>query len=333
MNPNALELRSLVRGAYNIQKLRIATGQRIVNNFKVKLGIAPSKKEDGELDAKGKEILAKIKVEYKKMTDAVVTTYKKFVGIKDGLITTFTELCLVDQYMDLETNEAKHFRKIEWALQDQPFYVAYLQHVKGIGPAIAGIIMSTIDIHQCKYPSSVHKYAGYDVAFDGQGRSRRKEHLIQVDYINKDEEPDVRDSITFNPWLKTKLRVTAESFLRCGSPYRVVYDNYKNRIENMPIHDEKSDGHRHAMAMRYMIKIFLTDLYVAWRTFEGLPVSLPYHEAKLGLSHHDPITELRVTEVETSVDPIIVHVEVPIAPEKRKRGRPRKNPLPQQLTV
>jgi hypothetical protein len=34
-----------------------------------------------------------------------------------------------------------------------------------------------------------------------------------------------------------------------------------------------------------MIKQFLVDLHIAWRTIEGLPVSLPYHEAKLGHLH------------------------------------------------
>jgi hypothetical protein len=36
-----------------------------------------------------------------------------------------------------------------------------------------------------------------------------------------------------------------------------------------------------------MIKRFLADLYVAWRTLEGLPVAPPYSEAKQGHVHHD----------------------------------------------
>jgi hypothetical protein len=48
---------------------------------------------------------------------------------------------------------------------------------------------------------------------------------------------------------------------------------------------EKSKGQRHNMAMRYMVKMFLIDLYTKWRTLEGLPVSVPYSEAKLGIKH------------------------------------------------
>jgi hypothetical protein len=40
------------------------------------------------------------------------------------------------------------------------------------------------------------------------------------------------------------------------------------------------------MALRYMIKIFLIDLYNNWRRLEGLPVAPPYSEAKLGMVPH-----------------------------------------------
>jgi len=95
--------------------------------------------------------------------------------------------------------------------------------------------------------------------------------------------------ISFNPFLKTKLvGVLGSSFLRAGvkdNPYRAIYDNYKNRLENSPAHTEKSKGHRHNMAIRYMVKMFIIDLYKVWRTVEGLEVYPPYHEAKLGLKH------------------------------------------------
>ena len=38
-------LKTIVRGAYDIQKNRIQTGNRLVGNFKAKLGQAPSEKE------------------------------------------------------------------------------------------------------------------------------------------------------------------------------------------------------------------------------------------------------------------------------------------------
>ena len=39
-------VRTVVRGTYDIQNLRIQTGNRIVANFKARLGQAPSEKEE-----------------------------------------------------------------------------------------------------------------------------------------------------------------------------------------------------------------------------------------------------------------------------------------------
>ena len=75
------------------------------------------------------------------------------------------------------------------------------------------------------------------------------------------------------------------SFVKTQGPYREVYDNYKNRIANMPAHAEKTKGHRNNMAIRYTVKRFLIDLYAAWRKLEGLPVAEEYSKAKLGIEH------------------------------------------------
>jgi hypothetical protein len=162
---------------------------------------------------------------------------------------------------------------------------------------------------------------------------------VKKEYINKEGNVAERDSITFNPFLKTKLiGVLGSSFLRAGktlvdgkklgaalrlklaleegfvqakgkgvekqgdqvmtflqskghvvsaepSVYGRFYYDYKNRIENMPAHADKTDGHRHNMAIRYMIKRFLVDYYVAAKTAAGLPVMPEYSEGKLGIIH------------------------------------------------
>jgi len=69
------------------------------------------------------------------------------------------------------------------------------------------------------------------------------------------------------------------------SPYKEAYYNYKNRLENSPIYKEKTKLHRHRMAMRYMVKRFLVDLHIKWRTLEGLEVFEEYSIGKLGMKH------------------------------------------------
>ena len=281
-------LRTIVRGAYDIQKNRIQTGNRLVSNFKAKLGQAPSQKED-TIDADGQQILANLRRSHKLLTEGVATFPRQATFKGDEVISSYTELCLVANYLELEEQEKTHFRRLGNILKDYPIYNNFLAGVVGIGPAMAGVIISEIDITKAEYPSSVHKYAGLDVAGDGQGRSRKKEHLEESQYTDKNGELQTKKGITFNPFLKTKLvGVLGSSFVK-QSPdkckYRKVYDDYKHRIENMEAHKEKSKGHRHNMAVRYMIKIFLIDLYNEWRSLEGLPVAPTYTEAKLGKVH------------------------------------------------
>ena len=281
-------LKTIVRGAYDIQKNRIQTGNRLVGNFKAKLGQAPSEKED-TIDKEGQQVLLNLRRSHKLLTEGVAVFPRQATFKGDEVISSYTELCLVDNYFELEAQEKSHFRRLGHILKEYPVYNSFLHGVTGVGPAMAGVMISEIDITKAEYPSSLHKYAGLDVAPDGQGRSRKKEHLEDSEYTDKDGEVQIKKGITFNPFLKTKLvGVLGSSFIK-QSPdkcvYRKIYDDYKHRLENMDAHKEKSKGHRHNMAVRYMVKMFLIDLYNAWRPLEGLPVAPTYSEAKLGKVH------------------------------------------------
>ena len=170
---------------------------------------------------------------------------------------------------------------------------------------------------------------------EGAGRSRKAEHLVDVEYTDKDGKMQTKKSITFNPFLKTKLvGVLAASFVKdvewsaCDmglyeatseerrkmkkvdgeevphiiireGKYRSIYSDYKRRLECHEKygveHDadriaemKKTSGkkyspklHRHNMAIRYCVKMFVADLWLAWRKIEGLPITAPYCEAVL----------------------------------------------------
>lgn len=90
--------------------------------------------------------------------------------------------------------------------------------------------------------------------------------------------------------LQGKLKGAAVMPLVChNTKYREIRNGYKARYKSMPIHKDKSDGHIQSMANTMMLKVFLTDLYVAWRTLENLTVAVPYEEAKLGIQHNTGI--------------------------------------------
>lgn len=301
---NRRRLRAMVRGSYDLQSLRIQSGLRLCANFRAKLGQQAGEKE-AELDDEALEVLDKLRESFRRLTDGIAKNRtlppkNKFKG--DEIIAEYTDLMLVSAYFELERVERSQFRQLETILVDFPIYTKFLEGVKGIGPAMAAVLISEIDIHKAHYPSSIWKYAGLDVAQDGRGRSKRSEHLIDRVYTNKAGDEAERKSITYNPFLKTKIMgVMASSFLRSGSEWRKCYDDYKHRIQSDPNrikiaakaavpeglerHQTWSPGRIHQAAMRYMMKQFLGRLYNEWRPLEGLTVAPTYQEAKLGHTH------------------------------------------------
>ena len=292
---NKSVMRAMVRGAYDLQKLRIQSGLRVVAAFKTKIGQMPGRSED-ELEEVAVAILKELREEYDRITDGLTIEGKsRKVKLSDfqgyRLITDSTELALVREYLALLATEEAQFKDIGKALKSYPIWTQWLEGVRGCGPAMAGVIISEIDISKAQYPSSLHKYAGLDVAPDENGnmagRSRKAAHLVDAQYVTATGEESTRKSITFNPFLKTKMvGVLGSSFIKLGGTYRDIYDGYKNRLQNRPDLTDESKGHIHNMAVRYMIKMFLIDLHREWRKLEGFAPTVPYHVAKLGLRDH-----------------------------------------------
>ncbi len=280
-------LKALISGLYDLQKLRIQTGNRISGNIKAKLGQEPSMKES-ELEKEAKDYLKTIRQHFKLITEGmlIIPTERQFKA--DGVFDDYTELNLAGLYTTLYEQEQLQIKRLNGVLNEFTIWTEFLKDVRGCGPMMAGVIISSLDPHKAKYPSSFHKYLGLDVV-DGVGRSRKKEHLEEQEYIDSDGNTQTKLGITFNPWAKTKIvGVLGSSFIKQPAEkckYRKIYDDYKHRLENHKEHQEKTKLHRHNMANRYMIKMFLIDLHMKWRELEGLEVSKPYHEAKLGYNH------------------------------------------------
>jgi hypothetical protein len=309
-------LKLMVRGAYALQKLRIQTGLRLCASFREKLKIEiddTDEADDEELSPKAKQVLARLKADYQRLTEGVArnrTLPKREGFVGDGVISEFAELVLIHQYESLERQEREHFRHMGELLESFPIYTEYLRGQTGIGPALAAVMISYFDIHKAERPSQFWAFAGLDVGPDGYARSRRKAHLVERTYIARDGEEKTKLSTTFDPWLQSRLLgVMGSSLLRTGSPYRRFYDEYKHRITTDPartkgtLADKKKlirDGrgadaeliwHKlrvHRAAMRYMVKSFVADFWRKWREIEGLAVVPRYHEAVMGHQHHRP---------------------------------------------
>jgi len=200
----------------------------------------------------------------------------------------------------------------------------YLVSLRGVGPTIAGFLISEFDIHRSIRPSQFWAFAGLHVE---DGKSPR---------------PHKGEKLKWNKWLRAKcVFVLGGALIKSNNAeYRELYDGYKHRkftqlggcsackgtgeaispeskkkvkcwncvgdtIKTKTVVDGKtkitkklshlftperapwgnSDAHRHQAAVRYMVKQFLADLWREWRTREGLPVVPTYHEAKQGHIH------------------------------------------------
>lgn len=306
-------LRLMVRGAYDLQALRMQMGLRLCANFRARLKEKIEEDMEGgddepDLSEEALKVIDELKSSYRRLTDGVAKNRtlpdeKGFTG--DALISSYTELALVGQYVDLESQEQRQFRQMTKTLEKIPIYNEFLKPEHGVGPALAAVLITYFDPNKARHISGFWKYAGLDVAEDGLARSRRKEHLIDREYTTREGKKATRLSTTYNPWLRMKLLGgLAPSFLRSASPRRKLYDDYRHRIMTDParikitvtewkkkyaaeenVRNLWPPARIHRAAMRYMVKQFLADFWLAWRKLEGLPVTPTYHEARRGYGH------------------------------------------------
>lgn len=177
-----------------------------------------------------------------------------------------------------------------------PVYTEYLVHIKGVGPVSAGWIISEFDIHIATTVSKMWQFAGLSPGLV-RGRKAIKDakgvwHYETTDILIRGDRLAPGFVAPFNKRLRVALvGVMADGFIKQQNDYALdFYYPYKHRLEQEAnkanagdkAWSEVSKGHRDSAAKRYMVKMFLRDLYVAWRTLEGLPVRPPYQDEYLG---------------------------------------------------
>jgi hypothetical protein len=209
-------------------------------------------------------------------------------------------------------------------LRKFPIYNNFLKDVKGVGPLAAAWIISEFDIYKATAVSKMWQYAGLNPSLvRGKKRIGKKSYkpemgeiinempnkrtesvdcIIQTSDLIKGDRPTEGYVLPYNKNLRTRLvGVLADGFIKAKSSYALeFYYPYKARLEKEENvietygrerkdsgkkWSEVSKSHRDMAAKRYMIKMFLKDLYVAWREIEGLPVRPPYEEEYLGKKH------------------------------------------------
>jgi hypothetical protein len=177
-------------------------------------------------------------------------------------------LALLDSLRELE---GAHLRRLRGMLKLEPVYTGYLSKIKGVGPSIAAALISEIgDPGRFDTISALWSYCGLDVR-DGAARKRRKGEKAN--------------------W-NAKLRMTAvgrlvPQFIKMKGRVcfgRDLYEQYKafyleRDTDIIPL------GQIENRARRKVAKVFLSCLWLAWRTIKALPVSEPYAADRLNHTH------------------------------------------------
>lgn len=226
--------------------------------------------------------------------DGTEQKVERWVSPEDAVM--FSEIANEARKQELDIE-----KKLKSILKRFPVYNEFLLNTKGVGTIAAGWIIGEYDIHMATTVSKLWQFTGLNPGMV-VGKKRVENDDGTFTYVPT--ETMIRgDRLTpgfvapFNKKLRTAMvGVLADGFIKSQNNYCMeYYYPYKARLEqeeNEVLHrgEEKqwkdvSKGHRDRAAKRYMIKMFLKDLYVAWRTIEGLEVRPSYQEEYLGHKH------------------------------------------------
>ncbi len=253
---------------------------------------------------------------------------------------------------------------VEAHLKTIPFYRDVLtdkSRFKGVGPTMAGVILSEFDINRQENVSQMWSFAG--LAPVAARRCKTCSTLVE---LNEDglfkhvkpftpkakpgEEakpkedracPDAKFSITlektfesgkamrptkgeklpYNAFLKTKL-------VGVLGPVMLQVGSPWRKCYDDYKHRKvsggwgRSDAHRHQAAIRYMIKMLLLEIWREWRTFEKLSVREPYSVEKLGMAPHGGgVSNTTQQDAIPEIDPEVL-AEVELLQEPRTESQP-----------
>lgn len=192
MDDQKIKIRNLIKGIYDIQKLRIATGNRIVQSFNIQMGQTPSTKQD-DMEDEAQSMIKKLRTEYKRIADAyisksyvvkvkkdgdtvekeiklgtnsgiekIIRTMQKDENAEIRLIKTKLDYELMGTYMGLVETEEQMVKIIEKEVKAHPLWDAFFKDVKGCGPLMSAVCIAYFDVHKARHASSFWKYAGLD---------------------------------------------------------------------------------------------------------------------------------------------------------------------------
>ena len=244
----------------------------------------------------------------------------------------------------LNALEKQALKQTTSILKGIPIYKHWLKNQKGCGPTMSGVLLSEIDIRKADTISALWRFCGLAVdATTGKAERRTKGQKAHYSPWLKSKVLHVLGDcmvkanspwrIHYDNYKHRKMNTILDVCMGCeGTGQATVEDDEATpdpetkKKKTKKVKCTNCDGtggpapwgntkaHRHNAAMRYMVKMFLLELWVKWRELEGLPVTPTYAEAMLDREHGDhggaDVQQARVA--------------------KRKRGNGQQKPTRQQ---
>lgn len=220
------QIRVLVSNVYDLQKLRIAVGNRIVQSFYISLGIN-TKKKLSDSENKAKEELKGVQLfskEFKRITDyaafkniSVNGAIKELSGFKEGespenampkktsrskkpkgeqpvkpleFIRSGNDYRLVGSYMHLLSSEGEAVKVLDKYVVQHPMWEEFFKDIRGCGTLMAAICIAYLDPYKARHVSSFYKYCGIDTVKD-------MDEYGNVLYWDKDRTGKLREKYQF----------------------------------------------------------------------------------------------------------------------------------------
>ena len=308
---NDQQLRTMMTSFYMMQDMRIRTNNRIAGMMFTERAI-----ERGDLDAYGNVVMHKEErddeahakmilnmIEYQeKLKNEWEEAGKhptrnsiiKILQTRKGPISNIAVWSLVEDLIHYMDREKWYMGLVQAEVKQHPVFQQFLSKVPYCGTMMSAVILSSFDIRKARHMSGFWKYAGLDAVIDpttgkGVGRSRTKVLMEETTYIDANGNEATRKSIGFNPRLQTKLLgVLAPLFIKYNTVYRKFYDDAKHRYTERAkvMGEDVTPMQISRRAIRFMMKVFVQDLWVKWREIEGYPVEPSYYEVYLAGRPH-----------------------------------------------
>ena len=190
------------------------------------------------------------------------------------------------------------------AVEEHPAW-SWLKSIKGVGHLLAARLLSRLDISRADTPSAFWAYCGlatipgiayrcakcgletaYPAGYQSRGphfsRHGTRECAGTLEQVHDGQSVRVaprRGALggrgSYDAHARKSCYLIGVSFLRCSSEYRSFYDSERERLART--RQGWTPKRAHLASLRKMQKMFLRDLWLAWRRVENLSIVPPYY--------------------------------------------------------